>query len=138
MKNFTKLVFVLICAVNCNNETGTDYIIPETSFTIYLSSNDLLSIGNNSAKVIDNGGVMGLIVYKNSETNYLAFDRLCTNYPVDTSTVVLDVHNMIATCPKCKSTYQILLGGEVSKGPARFALKQYRCVLFDGRLEISN
>lgn len=135
---FLILASALLAPVSCKNDVGADYLVPDVSFTVYMSSTEVLSMGNNTAIVNNNGGVMGLIVYKASAEEFYAYERLCTNYPADTAAVVLDAQTMVATCPKCKSTYHILLGGEVTKGPARYALKEYQATLTGGRLIISN
>ena len=127
---------LLFLAIACKS----DYfdVIPNVYFNVYLSANEVLSIGTGSVITKDGGGVKGLIIYKLSETEFQAFDRLCTNYPLDTAAVVIDKVSMTATCPKCKSVFQINLYGQVNKGPAKYALKQYQTALVGGRLDIWN
>jgi len=82
---------------------------------------------------------MGVIIYRNSISEFYAFERTCTNYPNDTSAVVAEDNGVVAVCPKCGSTYIFTADGAiVSKGPARLPLKQYQTYLNDHRLFISN
>jgi len=119
-------------------KTDTYDVIPNVPFTVVLSSNEVLAIGNNTAITNENGGFGGLIIYNTGFGEFQAMDRICTNYPADTAKVVLDKSTLIATCPKCKSAFQINLLGQVNKGPAKYSLKQYR-TSYDGvRLTISN
>ena len=138
IKFFLIFALVLFVATTCKEKQESFDAIPEASFSLFMNSNDLFSIGDYSAVAIDNGGVNGLIVYKISDSEYQAFERLCTNYPADTTAVKLDNTTMSATCPKCKSVFKIDLDGQVNKGPARYSLKQYQTSLLNGRLEIWN
>jgi Ferredoxin subunits of nitrite reductase and ring-hydroxylating dioxygenases len=135
---FLILASALFVPVSCKDDVGADFLVPDVPFTVYMSSTEILSMGNNTAITLNDGGMMGLIVYKRSSEEFYAYERLCTNYPADTAAVVLDPQTMVATCPKCKSTFHILLGGEVTKGPASYALKEYGTTLTGGRLIISN
>lgn len=113
-------------------------VIPNVPFTLVLSANEVLAIGVGTAVTKESGGNAGLIIYNVNGTEFQAFDRLCTNYPADTATVTLDKSTFIATCPKCKSSFQISLQGQVIKGPAKYSLKQYRTSYDGTRLTISN
>jgi len=136
IKKILICAFLIFSAISCENDNMD--IIPNVPFTVTLDSNVLLSIGTGSAVISNNGGVKGLIIYKLSDYEFQAFDRLCTYYPADTAAVLLDNLSMTATCPKCKSVYQINLYGQVNKGPAKYALKQYQTLLTGGRLQIWN
>jgi Rieske Fe-S protein len=133
---FLILIVLLTTVITCKSDTVD--IIPNQPFRLTLSPNEVLSIGIGTAITKETGGVRGLIIYRLSDTEFQAYDRLCTNYPADTATVVLDKATLIATCPRCKSTFQINVYAQVNKGPAKYALKQYQTSFTGGRLEISN
>jgi Rieske Fe-S protein len=64
---------------------------------------------------------------------------LCTYYPNDTSAIEAKDEGVIASCPKCGSTFIFTADGAlVNKGPAKMPLKQYQTTLQGARLYISN
>ena len=141
-KSKVKKIFVFILLIfsisTCKNEVID--IIPNVHFQQTLSPGEVASMGVYDA-VIKDGGYAGLIVFKNSdiEIEFLAFERLCTYYPNDTSAVILDKSKLTATCPVCKSVFSLILDGERTSGPARLQLRKYNCFLSSsGRLTISN
>jgi len=86
-----------------------------------------------------NGGVRGIIVYRNSINDFTAYDRNCTYQPENTcATVNVDSSNNIySVCPCCSSRF-VLTDGSVAKAPAVQPLRAYR-TFFDGNaLQISN
>lgn len=78
------------------------------------------------------GGSRGIIVYRKSLDEFLAFDRHCT-YNVNDACgkVVVDGSNIIAEDACCGSKF-ILTDGSVQQGPATFALKAYQ-TYYDGQ-----
>ena len=84
------------------------------------------------------GGVRGIIVFRESATRYLAFERNCTYKPFDTcATVKVDGSNLFFTDPCCNSKFDFT--GAVIAGPAVYPLKQYATNLASGNiLYISN
>jgi nitrite reductase/ring-hydroxylating ferredoxin subunit len=136
IKKFLILTVLLFTMVTCEKESYN--VIPNVPFTVVLSANEVVAIGAGTAVTEERGGYAGLIIYHPGGGEFQAFDRLCTNYPADTAVVTLDKSTLIATCPKCKSTFQISLQGQVTKGPAKYSLKQYRTSYDGTRLTISN
>ena len=132
-----KIIFFLyILLINsCKNEVVD--IMPYVQFQQTLSPGEVTSMGVYDA-ILKDGGYAGLVVFKNADNEFLAFERLCTYYPNDTSAVVLDKSKLTATCPKCKSAFSLILDGARTSGPARLQLRKYNCFMINGRLTISN
>lgn len=120
---------------SCKNETLD--VMPNIQFQQTLSPGVVSAMGVYDA-VLTEGGYAGLIVFKKSEGEFMAFERLCPYYPNDTVAVVLDKSKTIATCPRCKSTFSLILDGVRTSGPARISLKTYQYFYAYGRLTISN
>jgi Rieske Fe-S protein len=80
------------------------------------------------------GGNRGILIYRKTQSDFMAFDRTCTYLPADVSeTVSVDANNsLIATDAHCGSKFQIT-DGTVNKGPATLPLKAYQ-TSFDGNL----
>ena len=115
--------------VACKKEPTENFPYAQVNVTLNLISNP---IGAGTAIVCPNSsnqGALGkgIIVFNTGnygDVNYIAYSALCTNYPKDTSAVVITSSGNEAQCPKCKSLF-FLLDGSVLKGPAQYPLKQY-------------
>jgi len=88
------------------------------------------------------GGYDGIILFRNSPTTILAFDRGCP-YDCETNAkafVNIQTGNITAICPVCGTQYSLFSGTISNKGPGTIALKQYT-VNFDetsGSYSLSN
>lgn len=137
-----KIVFFLISLFVFTDCNDIHQVIPSVPVNISFDTNtELANLGVGSTMISPKGGgFMGILIYRNSLSEYYAFERTCTYYPNDTSAVVAEKGDVIAVCPKCGSTFLITAGGAlVNKGPARLPLKQYRTYLDrSNRLYISN
>jgi hypothetical protein len=134
-KNFIFFLFILLIN-SCKNEVVD--VMPYVQVQVTVTSGELATLGVGEA-MLKNGGYAGLIIYQKQQGVYVAFERLCTNYPNDTSAVVLDKSTQIATCPKCKSSFLLPADGDKSnEGPARLPLRQYQCISSGNRLTIVN
>jgi nitrite reductase/ring-hydroxylating ferredoxin subunit len=133
---FLLFIVLLIYLPGCDNTTEDQ---PTTSINIQISPTALSQIGIGTAAYCPvEGGIKGIIIYRESQEQYYAFERLCTNYPNDTCAITIDVSNVTATCPRCKSNFS-LQNGSVLTGPATNPLTQYQATLNNsGRLDITN
>lgn len=83
------------------------------------------------------GGNKGLIVYRQSQTEFRVWDRICT-YDPGKECEVVEMHSsgfyMEDLC--CKSTFD--LDGYMSSGPAKYPLLEYKAASDGTFLYISN
>ena len=108
------------------------------NYSIYTSEPQFLSLNAVSGWIYIGGGCKGIIVYRKSQDEFLAFERACT-YDADNSCpgVTVEGNNINAVDTCCGSKFQIF-DGNVTKGPASRPLQQYR-TSFDGSvLEVFN
>ncbi len=96
------------------------------------------TLGINQARMIDNEGVNGILLFRLEEWQFNAFDRTCPFQPEDNCAVDFDDTELKAVCPCCGSEFELFFSGHVQKGPARRPLKQYRTVIEGNRLRITN
>ena len=131
------VLFLVLSAPSC--ETGRGEIIPYVKVDIkLLLYADLAYLGIGTSKLIP-GGVSGIVLYRESELDFLAFDRTCTQYPLHEEAVVEDPDFFgVFTCPECGSSFLLMNGGQVNKGPASHALVQYNTSLRGDVLHIFN
>ena len=92
--------------------------------TINLSLFEYQNLQNVGGFVYIDAGVRGIILYRKSVNDYIAFERNCTYRPLD-SCATVGVDNsllfMLDTC--CNSTFDF--EGNPTGGPAEWPLKRY-------------
>src|ERR1035437_8960502 len=116
-----KIIFILLISLNTTCKNDVVDVIPYVQFQQTVTSGEIASLGVGSAMLKD-GGYAGLIIYRVTETQFVAYERLCTYYPNDTAAVVLDKSLSTATCPTCKTSYLLIDGYKINNGPARLPL----------------
>jgi Rieske Fe-S protein len=129
--------------IACKKDSNQS-LIPYATVNVTLSvTPDLAKLVTGQAMICpkqEQEGDSGIIIYKDMDDYgnpvYRAYERLCTNYPNDTAAVTLATA-LTATCPRCGSQFEMTMGS-VIKGPAKFALKQYRTTINGNRLYITN
>ena len=132
MKKIVALLFtILLFAAGCNKDKNKQ--VPDVYVDFYININDpqffdLQSIGGYEYVT---GGVAGIIIYRKSQTEFVALDRCCSYNPDERDRVEVDTVSMQKiVCPHCKSEFS-LYDGNVLKGPASAPLKEYSTT-FDG------
>ena len=135
--------FLIFLVFSCDKQQENISDVP-VNFSIYLDDplyRDLRTIGN-AINVI--GGHAGIIIYRLSEDEFLAYDRIC---PYENNTkcrINASNNNLFYTCSCCKTPYLIIDGTGQSRNDTTYSgtglfLKQYR-TFFDGvnKIRISN
>jgi len=124
-------LFIIVYALSCKKQQ--DNGVPLTNVDIYLySSNpsfiDLNAVGGHTYIT---GGVRGILLYRKSSTEFMAYDRNCTYQSSQPcATVVVDATQILAVDTCCHSKFS-LYDGSVTNGPASAPLKAYNTT-FDG------
>ena len=85
------------------------------------------------------GGVNGILLFHDYFDNYIAYDRACTNDPLNNcEQVYIDEKNPNKLACNCCASEYFIFDGNITQGPARQALHRYR-TQFDGiKLRILN
>lgn len=145
MKGFRIILYVLSVLVlsgpgitSC--ETNRGQIIPYVKVDKYLLLYaDLADMGIGTSKLVDGEGYKGIVLYRESDLGFFAYDRTCTLFPEHDVAVVEDsVFFGVFECPDCSSTYLLMNGAEPNSGPARYPLLQYRTSIQGDVLHIFN
>lgn len=131
MKRILVLFTVLLTSLSCNKDR---YEFPYANVNIYLYPNNAEFNGLNFAGgwAYINGGVNGILIFHDYFDNYIAYDRACTNAPLNSCAQIYvneEELNMLS-CHCCDSEY-FIFDGSVTKAPANYALHRYR-TSFDG------
>lgn len=121
-------------------ESNKGQLIPVVNVDIYLLLYaDLGDMGISSSKLI-NGGVNGIVLYRESDLVFYAYDRTCTLFPEHDAAVreSQDFSDILYECPECESTFLLTNGAEPNTGPARYPLVQYHTSIQGDVLHIYN
>lgn len=139
---FAMLLFLLtsiwlLSAVSCKKDNDT---VPNISVNIVISTtdphyNDLNAVGG---WIYLNGGSRGIIVYRYSMDEFMAYDRHCTYVPLESCAIVeVDQSGIIAEDACCGSKF-LLTDGSVIDGPASVPLKTYQTSFNGNDLSVYN
>lgn len=125
---FLALIFLFSC--NKENEKG-EGVIPNVyvNFTIYPYTIDFIAPG--TYKYYNDYGYRGVIIYRDVQDIFYAYERTCPYDPEkDCAQVEVTESGNIAVDSCCMSQY-LLLDGSPFSGPSTLPLKQYY-VQFNG------
>jgi nitrite reductase/ring-hydroxylating ferredoxin subunit len=101
------------------------------NFYIYLYDASYFDLLNYGGYVYVTGGISGIVVYRLSEWEFVAFDRACPyDWDHEDSWIWVEPDRLTLKCQKCGSLFNILDGGIII-GPSQFPLRRY-ATNFDG------
>tara|TARA_B100000780_G_scaffold278521_1_gene252305 strand:- start:3497 stop:3913 length:417 start_codon:yes stop_codon:yes gene_type:complete len=138
MKRILFLISLLLLIYSCDKDK---YQFPDAQVNTFLYPNNVefngLNFPGGSAYI--NGGVNGILIFHDLFDNYIAYDRACTNEPLNNCEQIYintEELNTLA-CHCCDSEY-FIYDGAVMQGPANYSLHRYN-TSFDGvKLSIFN
>lgn len=138
---YSLLIVLLLSAViapSCNTNRGQ--IIPYVKVYVDLDLYaELGSMGIGSTRIIPNEGYRGIVLYREADLLFHAYDLTCTEYPEHDEAVVEDEDFVgVFECPECGSTYVLVNGAYPNSGPAEFPLEEYRTTIQGNILLITN
>lgn len=115
----TLLFFIVACSKN------DDETIPNVpvNFTIYLTLPQYSSLNSIASHAIVNDyGYRGIVIYRRSQDEFVAFDLACPKDP--SNTMIVDSSGINTVDLSCGSKF-LLEDGSVLNGPATRPMKQY-------------
>ncbi|HEY4800165.1 MAG TPA: hypothetical protein VII99_13880, partial [Bacteroidia bacterium] len=77
-----------------------------------------------------NGGSKGILIYRKSQNEFMAYDRNCTYKALDGNVITVDASGITAADAVCGSQFRVT-DGAVNHSPAVNPLKRYQ-TSFDG------
>lgn len=136
MFNKGKYVFIglLLCFV-CNsckkNSQSNKSGVPTAPVDMYIYITSYPSLNTPTGWAYVNGGVRGILVYRKSSTDFMAYERNCTYLPSNTcARINADIGGIFAIDTCCSSKF-LMSDGSVNVGPATIPLTKYQAT-FDG------
>jgi hypothetical protein len=105
--------------------------------TINLNNFENTPLKNIGGFIYHEGGVRGIILYRQSQDLFLAFERNCPYQPLNScAKVEVDESTLFMVDPCCSSTFDF--DGNPTGGPAELPLRQYRTYLDQNYLLITS
>ena len=134
------MVLFLVAGISPSCETNRGLIIPYVQVHVDLDLYaELGSMGIGTTRTIPNEGHQGIVLYRENDLSFFAYDMTCTEYPEHDRGVFRDtVFDGVYRCPKCDSRYVIINGAYPDSGPAEFPLVEYRTSIQGNLLLITN
>jgi len=126
---FYIVVLILFSFLSCKKDSNE---VPDVFVDVYLYTTEpaFAPLNATSGYIYVTGGSKGIIVYRKSQTEFMAYERHCT-YDVPTgSFVTVDASGLLAEDAACTSKF-LITDGSPNQGPAINSLKQYQTA-FDG------
>jgi len=125
-KTTTLFILVLLIVFSCRKNED---LIPNVSVNEYINLN-LPSYSNLNA--VNNwiyypAGAKGLIIFRKSTTEFVAYERACTYDPNTSGAVVYMLPNGIDAKDSICGSKFFIFDGSIINGPASRPLQQYRC-----------
>ncbi len=125
------LVSVIVFAFNCKKQQDNNVPLASVDIYIYTSSPSFIDLNAIGGYTYITGGVRGILLYRKTTSEIIAYERNCTYQPSQPcATVVVDATHILATDTCCHSKFS-LYDGTVTNGPASVPLKTYNTT-FDG------
>jgi nitrite reductase/ring-hydroxylating ferredoxin subunit len=107
-------------------------------FEASLTDPRLSALNAIGGVVLINGyGVAGLIIYRESDGSYAAYDRCSSYKPENKCAVTLDKNPFTVTDP-CSGSQFLLSDGTPAKGPASVSLRSYYVSVSNYEIFVSN
>ncbi len=120
--------FIIIldsCSKSSENQPN-DIPVTPVNFSIDVTSTTYSELNTVSGSIYLTGGYRGILVYRISTTDFVAFERACPyDWQKTDARIVRTASGLILDCPSCKSQFSILDGTPLS-GPSKYPLKTFQ------------
>ncbi len=141
MKRIIHILLLSVALLNfsssCENNGGLE--IPYVQVDLHLNIYGELGNPAIGSYTLVDGGVNGIIIYREDLDVFHAYDRTCTLWPDHNAQVQPDEKfEGVFTCPECGSQYLLLTGADPISGKATFGLKEYYTVVDGSLLHVYN
>ena len=137
---FFSVVLLLSAVISPSCESNRGQIIPYVQVHVDLDLYaELGTMGIGTTRIIPDEGYRGIVLYREEDLFFHAYDMTCTEYPEHDKAIVRDtVFDGVYRCPQCDSRYVIINGAYPDSGPAEFPLVEYRTSIQGNLLLITN
>lgn len=132
-KTIISLIFLLtfiLFAPQCKKDKDE---IPNAyvNFYIDVTSTQYLGLNNIGGWVYVTGGVRGIVIYRRTVDEFMAYERNCPYQPENSCAIIEVDNSAVMAVDSCCGSKFLIIDGSVINGPATKQLKQYQ-TSFDG------
>ena len=128
-RSYYVFFFFLFSVLSCKKDAND---IPDVYVDVYLYTTDpaFSPLNATSGYTYVAGGSKGILIFRKSQSEFMAYDRHCTYKVPDGNVVSVDASGLLAEDASCGSKF-LITDGSPNQGPAVNVLKQYQTA-FDG------
>ena len=133
MKRAACILLLSLCITSsCKKDKNSTLSGGYVDAYIYMNDPSAIALNAVGGWLYYSGGLKGIIVYRRTQDEFLAYDRACT-YDTNASCALVEVeaNGTFGVDSCCGSRYNIYNSGIVEHGPATQALIMYH-TSFDG------
>ncbi|MCC6252014.1 MAG: hypothetical protein IT238_06085 [Bacteroidia bacterium] len=137
-KIFLALLVIVFFAIACKKRKNT--VIPYVPVNIYIYPSDptFNKLNTVGGWTYLSGGSRGIIVYRRSNEEFVAYDRHCTYDTENSCGQVQVTSSQITAVDSCCNSEFVLTDGSVIKSPATVPLQTYQVNYNGNELHIFN
>lgn len=140
----SKILYITLLAstlfIGCTKENqNPGFPNKSVNLTIYPGTGAYFDLGAIGGWMYLGGGVNGILVYRTSQTGFVAYDRACPYKPTDPcEQVEVENGNGFIVEDKCCGSKFLITTGEVTQGPSEYNLRYYNTSFNGNQLNIWN
>ena len=137
MKYLTILTIITLILTGCkNDQIGIPYY--PINITIHTDDPQWIGLSSTGGWEYVGGGSKGLIVFRISPDEFMAYERHCVYQISEECKISVDSSEIIAEDMECCGSRFNLFNGSVLEGPSVLPLHAYRTHFSNGVLQITN
>lgn len=135
VKRFALLscTWLMLASISCKkeNQSGVPYVPVDITINVNLPEHNALAVPGGWENIT--GGSRGILIYRSSTTDFVAFDRHCPYQSEQLCAITMDSTYVTATDTECCNTTYLVLDGSVTQGVGTLPLHAYSTT-FNGTL----
>jgi nitrite reductase/ring-hydroxylating ferredoxin subunit len=137
INKLTIIGLVILSCMGCGKATDTVPSIP-VNFQGNLTDPRFAALKSiDGAVLVEGYGVSGLILFREADGSYAAYDRCSSYNPQNKCAVTLDNPTLTVTDP-CSGSKFSLMDGTPVKAPATRSLRSYSIIVTNFQIFVSN
>lgn len=124
IRNFILICLVLLSCHSCKDKGNYNVPYVPVNITINVNQPDFFNLTVPTGWVYITGGSRGIIVYRKSDTEFVAIERHSTYLPEDQCAVTVLSDGVLLDDP-CSDSQWLIMDGTLVNGPASTPLVTY-------------
>ena len=137
MKKLGLLIITAVVVFSCRNQDPTGVPLVQVDIYLYANNPSMIDVSVPGGWAYATGGSRGIIIYRYTQDQFIAFDRHSTYLPENGCRTEVD-STFIQVADPCSESLWLIVDGSIINGPATFPLKQYQTTFDGNTLHIFN